>query len=171
MFLVLLTSTTVIIGGLFCYSNNAYKKSIREYINIKYKKWVNLNYMMSTKYKSPIVVKIMSMFMIYKFFYLNLLQYLTNSVVKIDKNSYEVNYIINGKLYKMVVKTERGPLSYDQILNDENENIIEEVMSYYGPHYKNQIKLKPAFFKTTNLRLVCFDESEIIFTEHDKIIL
>ena len=64
MFLVLLSSsvTTFIISGLFYYSNNHYKKSIQEYINKKYKKWLNLNYMMSTKYKSPIAVKIISVY-------------------------------------------------------------------------------------------------------------
>lgn len=173
MFLVLLSSsvTTFIISGLFYYSNNHYKKSIQEYIDIKYKKWLNLNYMMSTKYKSPIAVKIMSVYMIFKFFYLNLIQYLTNSVVKVDKNIYEVNYIINGKFYKMIIKPERGPSSFEQILNDKDENVIEEVMSYYGPHYNNQVKLKPSFFNTSKLRFICLDESEIVFNENEKIIL
>ena len=109
--------------------------------------------------------------MIFQFFYLQTLQYLTNTVVKIDKNTYEITYIINGKIYKIVVKTERGPLNYYKILNDKQENIIEEIIQYYGPHYKNQIKLTPAFFKTEQITLIKFDDSQIIFNSDDKIIL
>ena len=127
--------------------------------------------MMATKYKSPYIVKIMSVYMVLKFVYLQILQYLTNTVAKIDKNNYEVTYIINGKMYKMVVKPERGPLNYTKILNDKDENIIDEFSQYYGPHYKNQVKLMPSFFKTKSLRLVFYDETEKVFEEDEKIII
>ena len=167
MIAIFMTSISFILGG--CYY--IFKKSYPEYINIKYQKWLSLNSMMSTKYKSTIIIKIMSVYMIFQFFYLQILQYLTNTVVKIDKNTYEITYIINGKIYKIVVKTERGPLNYYKILNDKQENIIEEIIQYYGPHYKNQIKLTPAFFKTEQITLIKFDDSQIIFNSDDKIIL
>jgi hypothetical protein len=166
MFVTFITSISFIFGGYYYI-----KKLHPEYIKIKYQKWVNLNSMMATKYKSPIKVKIMSVYMIFKFFYLQTLQYLTNTVVKLDKNSYEISYLINGKIYKMVVKTDRGPLNYYKILNDKNENITDEISQYYGPHYKNQIKLTPDFFKTSSIKLVFFDETEKVFTKHDKIVL
>lgn len=163
MFMIFIISTSFVAGVYFL------SKSNNDYINVKYQKWISLNSMMKTKYKSPIMVKIMSVYMILKFLYLQILQYLTNTVVKIDKNSYEITYIINGKMYKMVVKTHKGPLNYHKILNDANEDITDEVCQYYGPHYKNQIKLKPSFFKTSNIKLIHYDESETIFKE-DEII-
>ena len=166
MFVTFIASISFILGGYYIF-----QKSHHEYIQIKYQKWNNLNLMMGTKYKSPIIVKIMSVYMIFKFFYLQTLQYLTNTVIKLDKNKYEITYLINGKIYKMVVKTERGPLNYYKILNDKNENIIDEISQYYGPHYKNQVKLTPSFFKTSNIRLICFDDTEKVFAKDDKIIL
>lgn len=166
MFVTFITSISFILGGFYIF-----KKSHPDYIKVKYQKWVSLNSMMATKYKSPSMVKIMSVYMIFKFLYLQTLQYLTNTVVKIDKNSYEITYLINGKIYKMVVKTERGPLSYYKILNDKNENIIDEISQYYGPHYKNQVKLTPLFFNTSKIRLISFDDSEKVFDKNDKIIL
>jgi len=41
-----------------------------------------------------------------------MIQYLTSNVNKIDKNIYEITYVINGKMYKMRVKTKRGPSIY-----------------------------------------------------------
>jgi len=166
MFVAFITSVSFIIGGYYLL-----EKLFPEYIEIKYQKWVSLNSMMASKYKSPTIVKIMSVYMICKFCYLQTLQYLTNTVVKIDKNSYEISYIINGKIYKMVVKPERGPLNYYKILNDKNENIIDEISQYYGPHYKNQVKLTPSFFKTSHIKLVLFDDSEQVFGENEKLIL
>jgi hypothetical protein len=166
MFVAFITSVSFIIGGYYLL-----EKLFPEYIEIKYQKWVSLNSMMASKYKSPTMVKIMSLYMICKFCYLQTLQYLTNTVVKIDKNSYEISYIINGKIYKMVVKPERGPLNYYKILNDKNENIIDEICQYYGPHYKNQVKLTPSFFKTSHIKIVLFDDSEQVFGENEKLIL
>ena len=166
MFVAFITSVSFIIGGYYLL-----EKLFPEYIEIKYQKWVSLNSMMASKYKSPTMVKIMSLYMICKFCYLQTLQYLTNTVVKIDKNSYEISYIINGKIYKMVVKPERGPLNYYKILNDKNENIIDEISQYYGPHYKNQVKLTPSFFKTSHIKIVLFDDSEQVFGENEKLIL
>ena len=166
MFVTFITSVSFLLGGYYLL-----EKLCPEYIEIKYQKWISLNSMMATKYKSPTIVKCMSVYMIFKFFYLQTLQYLTNTVVKIDKNNYEISYIINGKIYKMVVKPERGPLNYYKILNDKNENIIEEISQYFGPHYKNQVKLTPSFFKTSNIKLVLFDDSEQIFENDEQIIL
>ena len=163
---VFITSVPFILGG--CY---ILKTLYPNYFEIKYQKWVSLNSMMETKYKSAIMIKTMSVYMILKFFYLQTLQYLTKTVVKIDKNNYEITYIITGKIYKMVVRPERGPLNYYKILNDKDENIIEEVSQYYGPHYKNQFKLKPSFFKTSNIRFVLFDDSEKVFNEGDHIVI
>jgi len=166
MFVKFITSVSFLLGGYYLL-----EKLFPEYIEIKYQKWMSLNSMMATKYKSPTMVKIMSVYMFFKFFYLQTLQYLTNTVVKIGKNNYEISYIINGKIYKMVVKPERGPMNYYKILNDKNENIIEDISQYYGPHYKNQVKLTPSFFKTTTIKLVLFDDSEQVFGEYEQIIL
>ena len=36
--------------------------------------------------------------MVSKFFYLSFVQYMNNSLIKLDKNKYELSYIVNGKL-------------------------------------------------------------------------
>ena len=118
MFFLIFTSIGLSYGIYYCLSDS---------IDIKYikKKWKNLNSMMATKYDSQAMIKIMSFYMILKFFYLQITQSLCNNVVKLDKNTYEVSYVINGRLYKMIVRPERGPVEYVEILNERNENIID----------------------------------------------
>lgn len=124
---------------------SSYRNDIYEYSKFKYNEWIKLNSMMSLKYKHPVIIKIMSVYMIFKFSYLQIIQYLTNSVIKIDKNHYEISYIINGKLYKIIVRHKRGPSHIHKIIDGKNNDITDSIMEYHGP---NQKKISPSFFNS-----------------------
>jgi hypothetical protein len=72
---------------------------------------------------------------IIKFQYLKMVQYINGSVKQIGKNTYEVNYIINNNLYKMIVMPTRGPCPVLQVINDRDEDVTDEIMCYLGPNY------------------------------------
>ena len=118
------------------FKNDGYNK-----ILIKYEKWKKLNKLVSTKYNSALMCKLVSISMIIKSYYLVFTQYINNSVVKIDKNTYEVSYIINDKLYKMIIKPKRGPIPILSVINENNNNITDEILPYLGP-YNNWLNIK-----------------------------
>lgn len=133
---------TFLISSLSIYSlikflrNDGYNK-----ILINYEKWKKLNKLVSTKYDSTLMCKLVSVSMIFKSYYLSFIQYINNSVVKIDKNTYEVSYIINDKLYKMIIKPKRGPIPILSVINEYDSNITDEILPYLGP-YNNWLNIK-----------------------------
>ena len=145
MTIFILSSFGLLLTSVVFLSFSSYRDDIIEYSKFKYNEWIKLNSMMRLKYKNPITVKIMSVYMIFKFSYLQIIQYLTNSVVKIDKNHYEVSYIINGKLYKMIVKHKRGPSHIHKIIDGDNNDLTDTIMEYNGP---KQTKISPRFFNS-----------------------
>lgn len=147
MSIFILSSFCVLLLTTFCLSRKKIISSdkIIQYVNLKCEQWKRLNLMVSTTYKSPITIKIMSVYMVFKFAYLQLMQCLTNSVTKIDKHHYEISYVINGRLHKMIIKPERGPSRIDKIVDHENNDITDVIMEYHGPKQK---KLSPSFFNT-----------------------
>lgn len=71
--------------------------------------------------------------MFFKLMYISFIQYINKSVRIVGKNTYEVSYIINGKLYKMIVNVERGPSPILQISDENFEDITDEILPYLGP--------------------------------------
>lgn len=76
-----------------------------------------------------IVLKIL-----FKYCYLKCLQNLYTTVVHIHKNTYEIQYVLHDKLYKIRTKVKRGPSKIVQILDHLDNDITEEVRSYLGPN-------------------------------------
>ncbi|MHA2038438.1 MAG: hypothetical protein ACW98X_18550 [Promethearchaeota archaeon] len=84
--------------------------------------------------------------------YISLIQYFNNSVVKTSKNEYVVTYVVAGRMYKMVVKPDKGPTKILQISNDLSEDVTDMVLPYVGPNYDwHKICYKPEYFKCKSL--------------------
>ena len=141
-------------------------EEINKCINLKYDQWKRLNLMVSTTYKSPITIKLMSVYMVFKFSYLQIIQYLTNSVTKVDKHHYEISYVINGRLHKMIIKPKRGPSWVKKIVDHENNDITDIIMEYHGPKQK---KLSPSFFNTQFIVIHGIDGEIITINDVEEI--
>jgi hypothetical protein len=89
-------------------------------------------------------------------------------VKKIDKDIYEITYVISGKIYKMRVKPKRGPSIYEKIENEKGENVTE-LLSFFGPHFKNSLKLSPSSFNHEKLVFYTIYDENMIFEKHDII--
>jgi hypothetical protein len=98
------------------------------------------------------------------------LQVINNSVEKLDKGKYRVNYVVDGKLYKMVVKSRRGPPSVLLVCDDQGEDVNTLVIPYLGPEENfHGSKLTPKFFGRKSLTFELFDTRSVTFEENDTI--
>lgn len=80
-------------------------------------------------------------------FYTIIYQRINNNVKKIDTKTYEISYVINNKLYKMIVVPKRGPAPILQVSDENDNNITSYILPYMGPEYDwHGKKLKPRFF-------------------------
>ena len=147
-----------------------YKNKIYDFLNIKYNKWISLNNLVSSQHNSKIMIKIISLQMIFKSLYLSFIQYMNNSIIKIDKNSYELSYIVHGKLYKMIIKPIRGPVPILCVTNENNIDITEQILPYLGPNNDwHGKKYYPDFFKHKTLNIELLDGTKKTFNHSDTI--
>jgi hypothetical protein len=113
-----------------------------------------------------------SFLMVCESFYLKLITYLNNSVKKIDKNKYEVSYVINGKIYKMVSSPARGPILIIRILNENNIDVTDHILPYIGPNNDwHNTKYFPNFFKYNSLIFELSNGDKKTFNHSENIIL
>jgi hypothetical protein len=149
-----------------------YKNQISEFVIIKYNKWLSLNNLVSSQYNSSIMIKIISLQMIFKSLYLSFIQYMNNSLIKIDKNSYELSYIVHGKLYKMIIKPIRGPVPILCVTNENNVDITDEILPYLGPNNDwHGKKYYPDFFKYKTLNIELLNGTKKTFNDNETIII
>lgn len=83
---------------------------------------------------------------------------------QISKNSYDVVYYLNNKLYKMRVKSKRGPAPVLMITTEENVDITDRVLEYAGPEYNfHGVPITPLFFGTNRLIMEMADGTTHVF--------
>lgn len=143
-------------------------KIIYNTIEYKYSRWKQLNKLVSTSYKQKSAIILVSIGMIFKLLYLNFIQYLNNSIKKIGKNMYEVSYVVNGKLYKMIVSPTRGPAEILQIIDHDENDVTDHIMCYIGPRYDwHNTKFTPDFFGCNFLVFQMADGREVIISKEE----
>jgi hypothetical protein len=160
---------TFAITSVFLYKMDIHNK-LYSTCDRKYKKWKKITNLVSTTHKSQLSIYSVSIQMIFKALYLSFIQYLNNSVKRIDKNTYEVEYVINGKLYKMIVIPKKGPMSFIEIRDENDIDMTEFILPYYGPNYDwHSIGIIPQFFKCKKLTFEMDDGTQKVFEELDYI--
>ncbi len=158
-----------IIGIIIGYFLN---NNIYEIIQVKRQKWKRLNNLVSSKYKGNLMINWVSLCMLLESKYIDILQYLNKTFRKIDKNTYEITYKINGRIYKMIVKPNRGPGIVNKILNENNEDVTEKLIPYLGPnnnwHHNN---FNVDFFNYEKLTFELCNGEMKEFEKYEKIVL
>lgn len=84
---------------------------------------------------------------IYRVIYASFLQYMNTNMKRMGYNTYELTYVIKGRVYKMIVTPPRGPPAVLQIINDEGDDVTDLILPYMGPYndwYGTNIK--PSYF-------------------------
>tara|TARA_B110000211_G_C14081627_1_gene554830 strand:+ start:266 stop:664 length:399 start_codon:yes stop_codon:yes gene_type:complete len=92
------------------------------------------------------------------------------NIKKIDNKRYEMSYVLNGKLYSMIIKEKRGPITYLQISNDESDDVTDIVSKYYGPERNwHNNELTPEFFGFEELTFEMKTGESINFKKEDVV--
>ena len=165
---IFITASTFFTTYLF-YKIDAHK-IICENIERKYRKWKKINNLVSAHHKDLVSIYGISMKMILQALYLAFIQYLNNSVKKIDKNTYLVEYIVGGKVYKMLVLPKKGPSPIIQIRNEDDKDITDDILPYCGPNYDwHHVGIIPQFFNCEKMTFELDDGTQKIFNELDYI--
>lgn len=145
---------------------------LKEYINNKYNKWKRLTNLVSTQYDSNFMITFISLKMVFQTLYQSLLQYMDNSIIKINRNTYELKYVINGKLYKMIINPLRGPVPILNVKNEYNEDITDIIIPYLGHRNDwNEYKFYPQFFNYKQLKIELNNGEIKIFNNSETIII
>lgn len=111
--------------------------------------------------------------MIIHHIYISSFQFFNKSIVKLNKNTYELTYMLNNNIYKIFIKTSIGPQpKIIQALNDVDHDITDSILPYLGPGGNfHGLKYKPADFNIKILTLNMSDARELTFTANEEISL
>lgn len=149
-------------------------KTTATVIYSKYQKWKSLNKLvsLSVKNNNMAIITWVSMVLIFKTLYVNLIQKLNKSVKRLGKNTYEITYTLNGRIYKLLVKAKRGPAPILQISTNNDIDVTDDIMPYLGPDYTWHLHNYSAnFFGYSSLTFQLSNGTEKIFTLDEPIVL
>lgn len=134
---------------------------IKNEISTRYNKWKRLNSLVSTRQKTRLAIITVSLKLIFQAIWISFLQATNKTVRKLNKNKYEITYIVEGKLYKLVVNVTRGPSPVLQVINNTNDDVTSEIVPYLGPTYNwHNTAFTPEFFGYENLSFELADGTE-----------
>lgn len=143
---------------------------LKEYMYIKYNKWKKLKSLISTTESNKYKIIIASMNIVMKTLYISFIQYMNNSVHNLDRKTFELKYVIEGKLYKMLIVPTRGPAPVLQVSNENSIDVTDEILPYMGPKYNwHNNKMKPSFFAYDSLTFQLMDGTEKTYNRDDII--
>lgn len=135
-----------------------------------YGRWKKLNGLVSTRNNNRLNVTWVSVQMIIQACYINFLQYMNSTIIRVGPNTYEVVYVINGRMYKMIVKPQRGPPPVLQISNENQEDVTEKVLPYMGPNYNWHGNIfTPKFFDCETLTFELSDGTEHTYDKEAQV--
>ena len=144
---------------------------LRQEISYRYRRWLCLNNLVSTQHRTALSIFSHSLRLLCRVFYISLLQYLNSSVIRLGTNQYIITYVVNGKLYRLLVKPKRGPSPVIQVINEEQEDVTSEVLPYMGPCYNwhnNDMKFN-SFFNSETLTFNMSSGNEITCISSKKL--
>lgn len=132
----------------------------------------SLNNLVSTQYKSILIILYVSIQMVCQMYWMRFKQWLGNNIEIIDKNTIAISYVYNGKLYKIVVHPKKGPPKVLMVFDDNRNDMTNEVLPYMGSadnwHGK---EFTPAFWTSRELNFSLSSGDERTFSEHEAILL
>tara|TARA_B100000401_G_scaffold436879_1_gene381223 strand:+ start:2137 stop:2634 length:498 start_codon:yes stop_codon:yes gene_type:complete len=128
----------------------------------------NAVYTMTT-HKSLLSVIKSSIVIICKLIWLTLLQKVNNSVIKLDKNKYLVQFCIKGKWYKEIIHAKSGPSSIVQIIDEDENDVTDEVEPYWNWLSCSNSDIDIKYLQYNSLTFNMDDGDSKILTKDDKL--
>jgi len=149
----------------------ANKTIYNESLNL-YRRWKNLNSLVSTKHSNYFKIVVNSILILSKSLYIQTVQYMDTTVKKIDGKNYEITYLIQGKIYKMVITPIRGPAPILQVRDEKDDDITEKILPYLGPrHDWHGCKFTAKNFGFEKITFELADGSAKVFEKNDTLLI
>jgi hypothetical protein len=162
--------TCVIFSGFFVYLDGY--KIVKNVLNTKYNKFRQINRLVATNHKGTCNILWISICLVFKALWINIIQNLNNTVIYLGENNYLITYSVKGVVYKMIVKPPRGPKKFLYIYDENKIDVSDLLFPYLGPddnfHGK---KYTPKFFDKQQLVFVDCYGVEKSFNHLENIIL
>lgn len=143
---------------------------VKEAVVTRYRRFRELNKLVETRYKTIGMILWVSCCMVAKMYWMNFLHWANNSIEHVDHKTAIISYVLNGKLYRTVVKAKRGPASVLLVTDSEQNDVSDQVLPFMGPgqNWHGQ-EFTPSFWKKNSLTFELASGENKTFTEHEKI--
>lgn len=153
-----------------CYKTE-FHKIVKKSIITRVKRVRNLVNMVSSEYKSIYMIIWVSLCLIFKANWISFLQYINKSIIKKKgKNLYELTYVINGKMYKIIINRKRGPSNVLLITDNNDNDMTREIGRYLGPGESfHRYEITPDYFGKDLLVFEMADGRNVSFDRFDVI--
>lgn len=82
-------------------------------------------------------------------------QNLDQALRKYGRNNYELSYVINDNLYKIIIRSRRGPPKILAVIDENNNDISDIVRPYMGPNEDfHGHNFTPSFFDREKITII-----------------
>lgn len=149
-----------------------YRYSIYGQIKHKYNQLQDLRSLVKTRYKNPLTITKVCISLILKSWWYEFLQYINNTITRIDKKSILLTYVLNNKIYRMIIRPQKGPPNILMVVDNNFNDVTENILSYYGPqHDWHNRSFTPACLGYEKLTFELSDTTSKTFEKMEKIII
>lgn len=143
---------------------------VKESIIVRYRRFRQLNHLVESRYKTIGMILWVSVSMVAKMYWLNFLHWANNSIEHIDHKTAIVSYVLNGKLYRMVVRPRRGPTNVLLVTDEDHSDLSDLILPFMGPNQDwHNRQFTPDFWGKKSLSFELSTGDQKTFYQHDKI--
>ena len=161
-------TSVIFVGSIFLYLDG--HNIVKNVFFIKYNKFKQINQLVTTNHVGTFNILWISICLVLKALWINIIQNLNNTVIYLGENNYLITYSIKGVVYKMIVKPSRGPKKIVSIYDENKIDVSDTLFPYLGPENNFHGKLyTPKFFQKEQLIFVTCNGDEKSFNQFENI--
>lgn len=97
----------------------------------KRQKWNDLTSLVKTRNYGRVKTFFITLQMVVKLYWF---QFIHNSLEYKDRHNIILSYVINGKLYKIVVGQKKGPVPVSSVIDEDGTDMTGTILPFYGPN-------------------------------------
>lgn len=163
------TEIFIAFGAFLFWRTEAYLV-IKDVVVKKINKFKEVNLLVSSIKKKKSSIIWVSLKLIFQAIYISFIQYMNSSLRHIDNKTSELTYVINGRIYKMIIIRKRGPSPILQISNNFENDVTEQILPYMGPQYDwHGNTFTPEFFGYSSLTFELGNGTEYTYETNDSL--
>ena len=92
----------------------------------------------------------------------------SSALTKLTKSRYQLEYMYNDRIYKIIIPMKRGPKHIVSIYDEMMEDITNEIRPYLGPNENfHSVEITPRQLNHKQLHFLLRDEHMLTFNENE----